>query len=108
MESFVWKIEALADFRAYQIKHQTDTHEKLSSLNRLKDDGIKDKGKGKEVNAPSSSDAQSKPCTESGRLVQPDAILEEDEDILIKRVEILGGICAVLEPPPDQFKRRLG
>ncbi|PLW24929.1 hypothetical protein PCANC_21631 [Puccinia coronata f. sp. avenae] len=104
MESFVWKIEAFADFRAYQIKHQTDTHEKLSSLNRLKDDGIKDKGKGKEVNAPSSSDAQSKPCTESDRLVQPDAILEEDENILIERVEILGGICAVLEPPPNQFK----
>ncbi|PLW40616.1 hypothetical protein PCANC_13021 [Puccinia coronata f. sp. avenae] len=104
MESFVRKIEALADFRAYQIRHQADTQEKLSSLNRLKDDGIKYKGKGKEVNAPSTSDAQSRPCTESGRLVQPDASLEEDEDILIERGKILGGICAVLEPPPDQFK----
>jgi transformation/transcription domain-associated protein len=107
MESFVRKIEALADFRAYQIRHQADTQEKLSSLNRLKDDGIKYKGKGKEVNAPSTSDAQSRPCTESGRLVQPDASLEEDEDILIERGKILGGICAVLEPPPDQFKGRL-
>ncbi|PLW27883.1 hypothetical protein PCANC_27518 [Puccinia coronata f. sp. avenae] len=76
MESFVRNIEALADFWAYQIKHQADTQEKLSSLNHAKYKAVEGQGKGKEVNAPNLSDAQSKPCTE----------------------------IAVLEPPPNQFK----
>jgi len=106
MESFVRKMEAIADFRAYQMKYQTDTQEKLSSPSRTKDEGLKDKGKGKQANVPSSSDAQPKPCAaeSGGRLTQPDRSPEEAEDILIERGKILGGISAVLEPPPDQFK----
>ncbi|PLW06872.1 hypothetical protein PCANC_27819 [Puccinia coronata f. sp. avenae] len=104
MESFVQTIEALADFWAYQIKHQADTQEKLSSLNHAKYKAVEGQGKGKEVNAPNLSDAQSKPCTEIGRLAQPDGNLEEVKDILIERGKLLGGISAVLEPPPNQFK----
>jgi hypothetical protein len=108
MESFVQNIEALANFWAYQIKNQADTQEKLSSLNHAKYKAVEGQGKGKEVNAPNLSDAQSKPCTEIGRLAQPDGNLEEVKDILIERGKLLGGISAVLEPPPNQFKGRLG
>ncbi|KAA1099348.1 hypothetical protein PGT21_004258 [Puccinia graminis f. sp. tritici] len=105
MENFVRKIEALADNRAYQIKQQADAQEQLqNSSNRLKEEPLKDKGKGKQTDTPGSSDPQSKSRTESGRLSPPDRTPEEAEDILIERGKILGGVAAVLEPPFDHSK----
>ncbi|KAA1075741.1 hypothetical protein PGT21_000295 [Puccinia graminis f. sp. tritici] len=109
MENFVRKIEALADNRAYQIKQQADAQEQLqNSSNRLKEEPLKDKGKGKQTDTPGSSDPQSKSRTESGRLSPPDRTPEEAEDILIERGKILGGVAAVLEPPFDHSKGESG
>ncbi|WAR58696.1 hypothetical protein PtB15_10B34 [Puccinia triticina] len=105
METFVRKIEALADNRAYHIKQQADIQERLqSSSNRLKEAGPKDKGKGKQADIPSSSDPRTASRTISAGLVQPVRTAEEAEDILIERGKILGGVAVVLEPPLENSK----
>ncbi|KAA1093778.1 hypothetical protein PGTUg99_029163 [Puccinia graminis f. sp. tritici] len=109
MENFVRKIEALADNRAYQIKQQADAQEQSqNSSNRLKQEPLKDKGKGRQIYTPGSSDPQSKSHTESGRLSPPDRTPEEAEDILIEQGKILGGVAAVFESPFDHSKGEFG
>ncbi|KAA1103735.1 hypothetical protein PGTUg99_009715 [Puccinia graminis f. sp. tritici] len=90
-------------------QQQADAQEQLqNSSNRLKEEPLKDKGKGKQTDTPGSSDPQSKSRTERGRLSPPDRTPEEAEDILIERGKILGGVAAVLEPPFDHSKVSYG
>ncbi|KAI7948232.1 hypothetical protein MJO29_009897 [Puccinia striiformis f. sp. tritici] len=102
MENLVRKLEALADNRAYQMNHQANAQKRSQTSTSLQD-----KGKGKQVNATSLSDTPTKFRTESGKLAQPDRTSDEAEDILIERGKILGGISAILEPPPEQSKDHL-
>ncbi|KAI9615597.1 hypothetical protein H4Q26_011539 [Puccinia striiformis f. sp. tritici PST-130] len=100
--SSIWLLEALADNRAYQMNHQANAQKRSQTSTSLQD-----KGKGKQVNATSLSDTPTKFRTESGKLAQPDRTSDEAEDILIERGKILGGISAILEPPPEQSKDHL-
>lgn len=105
MESFVRKLEALGDTRAYQLTQQTNVQEKsLHISGRAKDAVAKDKGKGKEVNDLSSFDSRSKRRVDGGHQNDSERASEESEDVIIERGKILGAMAAILEPPPDQSK----